>query len=257
MLEAVRPSGHQLGVLLHLSFGGIVMVMVARVLRYAASTVVEWHESVEAAPDDAFAVLACDVGDVRDGSAILAPGRVRGEGHHATTTCNIDISSALALLSFFGFSKSLPRGGASRNKSCAVRYGAVTRPRPVPAQTSQAKPPRKQGLTTFEITLRVDTLPRAWTTAVNTARQPTVSPLRARAAANPSSSVVVVVVHPMRGTRALGHAFVVADLHVFPLASALFRFVCRERRESVRTHESTWASVDTGGRAVLRINALS
>ena len=91
MLEAVRPSWHQLRILLHLSFWGIVMVMVVKVLRYAASTVVGWYESVEAAADDAFAILTGDVGDVRDRGAVLALGRVRGEGHHATTTCNIDV----------------------------------------------------------------------------------------------------------------------------------------------------------------------
>ena len=117
MLEAVRPSWHQLRALLHLSFWGIVMVMVVRVLRYTASTVVGWHESVEAAADDAFAILTGDVGDARDRGAVLALGRVRGEGHYATTTCDIDVSSALLSCSFFRFFKSLPRGGASRNKS--------------------------------------------------------------------------------------------------------------------------------------------
>ena len=82
MLEAVRPSWHQLRFLLHLSFGGIVMVMVVRVLRHAASTVVGWYESVEAAADDAFAILTGDVGDAMDRGAVLALGRVRGEGHH-------------------------------------------------------------------------------------------------------------------------------------------------------------------------------
>jgi len=61
----------------------------------------------------------------------------------------------------------------------------------------------------------------------------------------------------MRGTRALGHAFVVADFHVVPLAFALLRFVRRERRESVRAHESARVSIGTGGRAVLRVIAHS
>ena len=84
-----------------------------------------------------------------------------------------------------------------------------------------------------------------------------MSLLRARAAAKPPSSIVVLAVHPIRGTRALGHAFVVADFHVLPLAFALVRFVRRERRESVRAHESARASADAGGRAVLRVNAVS
>lgn len=123
MLEAVRPSWHQLRILLHLSFGGIVMVMVVRVLRHAASTVVGWHESVEAAADDAFAILTGDVGDARDRGAVLALGRVRGEGHHATTTCNIDVSSALFSRSFFVFSNH--RQGAEHHATNLVQCGAV------------------------------------------------------------------------------------------------------------------------------------
>lgn len=122
MLEAVRPSWHKLRVLLHLSFGGIVMVVMVRVPGYAATTVVGWHESLEAAADDAFSMLTGDIGNARDRGAVFAPGRVRGEGHHATTTCNMDMSSALDLFSI-----------------SFLRARAVTRPRPVPAQTRQAE----------------------------------------------------------------------------------------------------------------------
>jgi len=119
MLEAVRPSWHRLGITIHLSFGGIVMVVMVSVRGYAATTVVGWHESVEAAADDAFAILARDVGDARDRGAVLAPGRVRGEGHHATTTCNMDVSSALFSISFF-FYNHCQGACASHNKICAV-----------------------------------------------------------------------------------------------------------------------------------------
>ena len=122
MLEAVPPSGHQLSVHLHLSFGEIVMVVMVRVLGYAASTVVGWHESVEAAADDAFAILTGDVGDARDRGAVLAPGRVRGEGHHATTTCNIDVSSALLSCSFFSFFQIIAKG---RSITQQILCGAV------------------------------------------------------------------------------------------------------------------------------------
>jgi len=95
------------------------------------------------------------------------------------------------------------------------------------------------------------------TTAVDTTRQPAVSLLRARAVAKPSSSEV----HPIRGTCALGHAFVVADFQFLPrvLAFALEGVVRvrRVRPESVRAHESAWVSVDTGGRGVLRVAAVS
>ena len=76
---------------LHLAVMVVVMVVMVRVLLvfgHAAAAVVRGHETVETVADDAFAVLACDVGDVRDGSAVLAPGRVRGERNHAATTCN-------------------------------------------------------------------------------------------------------------------------------------------------------------------------
>jgi hypothetical protein len=99
------------------------MVMVVRVLRYAASTIVGWHESVEAAADDAFAILTGDVGDARDRGAVLAPERVRGEGHHATTTCNIDVSSALFSCSFFVFSNH--RQGAEHHATNLVQCSAV------------------------------------------------------------------------------------------------------------------------------------
>jgi hypothetical protein len=99
MLQAVRPSSRKLRVPLHLSFVGIVMLVMVRVLEHAATTVVGWHESVEAAADDTFAMLTADVGDAGDCGAVLALRRVRSEGHHATTTCNMDVSSALVLFS--------------------------------------------------------------------------------------------------------------------------------------------------------------
>ena len=95
MLEAIRPSWRKLRVLLHLSFVGIVMLVMVRVLGYATITVVGWHEAVEAAADDTFAMLTGDVGDAGNRAAVLALGRVRGEGDHATTTCNMNVSSAL------------------------------------------------------------------------------------------------------------------------------------------------------------------
>ena len=250
MLEAVCPSWHRLSVLHH-GFGGIVMV-VMRVLGYAATTAVGWHEPVEAAADDALAILTGDVGDAMNRGAVLAPGRVRGEGHHATTTCNMGRIVSSVLYLFVLFSK-----GASTSHNKSVPFRPLPGPdlrRYLPRQAKRNFKKKGQRLTAFEIALRVDALPRAWTTAVDTARQPAVSPLRARAAAEPSPSVFL---HPMRGTRALGHAFVVADFHVVPLAFTLFRFVRRGRRESVRAHESAWVSVDTGGRAVLRVNAVS
>ena len=69
----------------------VVMVVVMRVLvfGYAAAAVGRWDETVEAVADDAFAPLARDVGDVGDGGAVPALGRVSGEGNHAATTCNL------------------------------------------------------------------------------------------------------------------------------------------------------------------------
>jgi len=142
MLEAVRPSWHRLGISLHLSFGGIVMVVMVSVRGYAATTVVGRHESVEAAADDAFAILARDVGDARDGGAVLTPGRVRGEGHHAATTCNMDVSSALFSISLF-CSQIIAKGRAHHTTK-PVPCRAGTRPRPVPAQTRQAKLKKKR-----------------------------------------------------------------------------------------------------------------
>ena len=68
----------------------VVVVMMMRVLIFgfghAAVAVGRWHETVEAVADDALAPLARDVGDVRDSGAVLALGRVSGEGNHASTT---------------------------------------------------------------------------------------------------------------------------------------------------------------------------
>ena len=120
MLEAVRPSWRKLRVLLHLSFVGIVMLVMVRVLEYAATTVVGWHKSVEAAVDGTFAMLTGDVGDAVDRGAVLALGRVRGEGHHATTTCNMNVSVS-SLLHLFVKKKKHCRGAfASHNKTYAV-----------------------------------------------------------------------------------------------------------------------------------------
>jgi hypothetical protein len=68
------------------------MVTMMRVLIFgfghAAVAVARWHEAAEAVADDAFALLARDVGDVGNGGAVLALGRVSGEGNHAATTYN-------------------------------------------------------------------------------------------------------------------------------------------------------------------------
>jgi len=141
MLEAVRPSWHRLGISLHLSFGGIVMVMMVNVRGYAATTVVGWHESVEAAADDAFAILAGDVGDAGDGGAVLAPGRVRGEGHHAATTCNMDVSSAPFSISLF-CSQNIAKGRAhhtTHNKTCGVPRRDQIQAGTCPDKTSETK----------------------------------------------------------------------------------------------------------------------
>ena len=115
----------------------MILVMVS-VRGYAATTVVGWHESVEAAADDAFAILAGDVGDARDGGAVLAPGRVRGEGHHATTTCNMDVSSALFSISFFFFTIIAKVRAHHTTKYVPCRPGR-DQTQAVPAQTRQAK----------------------------------------------------------------------------------------------------------------------
>ena len=109
-------------------------------------------------------------------------------------------------------------------------------------------------LTAFEIALSVDALPRARTTAVDTARCPTEALLHARATAEPTPSVIVIV-RPLRGTLTLGLALAVADF-VVALAFAMHGVVRRMRRESVRALESAGVSVDTGGGAVLRVVAL-
>jgi len=131
MLEAIRPSWRKLRVLLHLSFVGIVMLVMVRVLGYATITVVGWHEAVEAAADDTFAMLTGDVGDAGNRAAVLALGRVRGEGDHATTTCNMNVSSALFVKKKKKKKKNCRGACGSHSlaqQTCAVPCWAVTRP---------------------------------------------------------------------------------------------------------------------------------
>ena len=93
---------------------------------------------------------------------------------------------------------------------------------------------KKKKLTAFEIARGVDALPCARVVAVDTARQPAVSPLGAGAAAEPAPSVVAARL--LRRTRALGDALTVADLQG-RRALALRGVVLRGGDESVRALE--------------------
>ena len=91
MLEAIGLRR----VIFHLAVIMMVLVVVMMMMRvlifgfgHAAVAVGRWHETVEAVADDALAPLARDIGDVRDRGAVLALGRVSGEGNHASTTYN-------------------------------------------------------------------------------------------------------------------------------------------------------------------------
>ena len=99
MLEAIGLRR----VIFHLAVIMVVVMMMTRVLilgfGHATVAVGRWHETVEAVTDDAFAPLARDVGDVRDRAAVLAPGRVSGEGNHASTTYNRQDVASSAILS--------------------------------------------------------------------------------------------------------------------------------------------------------------
>ena len=84
MLEAVDPR--LLGfIVVHFLFRGMFLHRLG-VLQYAATPAGRWHESGQAPADDAFAELAGNVRHARDRSAVLALGRVRGEGHYTATT---------------------------------------------------------------------------------------------------------------------------------------------------------------------------
>ena len=106
-------------------------------------------------------------------------------------------------------------------------------------------------LTAFEVARRVDALPRARTAAVDTARYPAVSPLGARATANPAPCVLWL----LRGTCSLGPAYAVADL-VRLFAFALLGIFRWARGESIRALESARVLADTEGLAVLRVFTL-
>ena len=106
-------------------------------------------------------------------------------------------------------------------------------------------------LTAFEVAHRVDALPRARAAAVDTARYPAVSPLGARATAEPAPRVLRL----LRWTCSLGPAHAVADF-VRLFAFALLGIVRWARGETVRALESARVLFDTEGLAVLRVVTL-
>jgi hypothetical protein len=185
----------------------VVMKMMMRVLIFrlghAAVAVSRWHETVETVADDAFAPLARDVGDARDRGAVLAPGRVSGEGNHASTTYN------------------------PKTSHC----------QPVCSKNRRTLKETKNKLTAFEIARSVDALPCTRVVGVHTACQPAVSLLIAGATTEPASSAAA---RHLGGTCAAGHALAVADLGGL-LAYALRRVVRREGRESVDALEGAFA----------------
>jgi hypothetical protein len=116
---------------------------------------------------------------------------------------------------------------------------------------SQALTHDDKTLTAFEVARRVDALPRARTAAKDTAGYPAVSPLGARATAEPAPRVLRL----LRGTCSLGPAHAVTDF-VRMFAFALLGIVRWARGESVRALESARVFVDTEGLAVHRVFTL-
>jgi hypothetical protein len=205
-------------VVFHLAVIMVVVMMMTRVLIFgfghAAVAVGRWYETVETVADDAFAPLARDVGDVRDRAAVLAPGRVSGEGNHASTTYN------------------------PKTSHC----------QPFCSKNRRTRKETKNKLTAFEIARSVDALPCARVVAVDTTWQPAVSPLSAGATTEPAQSYDAL--RRLGGTCAAGYALAVADLRGL-LAYALGRVVGREGRESVYALECACLRA-TDGLGVIR-----
>lgn len=78
----------------------------------------------------------------------------------------------------------------------------------VRANRGVSRESQRAATTAFEVVRRVDTLPRATTAAVDTARCPSGPHLRARAAADPAP---LAVCRPVRGTSPRTDALAVAD----------------------------------------------
>lgn len=222
---------------LHVVFGLRILVRVFEGAAYAAAAVERGDESVQATADGTSATQTGNIGHAGDRSTVLALGGIRVERHHAATTCKERIMVNLFQI----------LGGGGRNiiiiSAMHRKCGGGRHPRPTGTGSK---------LTAFEIALGVDTFPRAWAAAVDTAHRPAAALLHARAAAEPAPCDLRL----LRGTRALGLAHAVADLFR-RLAFALLGTDRRARGESVRALEPAGVPVDTGGNAVVRVVAVS
>ena len=112
-----------------------------------------------------------------------------------------------------------------------------------------------QALTALKVTSSVNAFPRMGTTTKDAAGQPSRSVVCARSAADPAFVLTCsMMAWPARGACFCSHALTITNDRR-PTAYALGRVVGRGSRKSVYALESAGISVDTGGSAVVRVDA--